>query len=242
MTPTWCTYQSIYWESRASTCFEHYLLILRRRCTNDIWYITCVCQLAVARLQWNCNRATASWHNTHTIYQVFCVAPPEDEQVVLETCRGPWFSINWTISASRWFHYADILHTYSSMKMEQTQCSYTLAFKLQKPVNHQEESIQQLPTVSLALTTVLASKLAHTLRPTYRYGISVINPLTPELNPSAQCCMTRFFTGDFASWPCISLIYAWKTNNCNNYSFSLLIMYGSSYMFRHYIVILRERS
>jgi hypothetical protein len=27
-----------------------------------------------------------------------------------------------------------------------------------------------------------------------------INPLTPELNPSAQCYLTRFFTGDFASW------------------------------------------
>jgi hypothetical protein len=27
-----------------------------------------------------------------------------------------------------------------------------------------------------------------------------VNPLTPELNPSEQRCMTRFFTGDFASW------------------------------------------
>jgi hypothetical protein len=27
-----------------------------------------------------------------------------------------------------------------------------------------------------------------------------INPLTPELNPSAQRYLTRFFTGDFASW------------------------------------------
>jgi hypothetical protein len=27
----------------------------------------------------------------------------------------------------------------------------------------------------------------------------VLNPLTPELNPSAQRCLTRFFTGDFAS-------------------------------------------
>jgi hypothetical protein len=27
-----------------------------------------------------------------------------------------------------------------------------------------------------------------------------INPLTPELNPSAQRCLTRYFTGDFASW------------------------------------------
>jgi hypothetical protein len=26
-----------------------------------------------------------------------------------------------------------------------------------------------------------------------------INPLTPELNPSAQRCLTIFFTGDFAS-------------------------------------------
>jgi hypothetical protein len=26
-----------------------------------------------------------------------------------------------------------------------------------------------------------------------------INPLTPELNPSAQRWLTRFFTGDFAS-------------------------------------------
>jgi hypothetical protein len=41
--------------------------------------------------------------------------------------------------------------------------------------------------------------------------------------------------------PCISLIYAWKTNKCNYYSFSLLIMYGSSYMFRYYFTILRER-
>jgi hypothetical protein len=27
----------------------------------------------------------------------------------------------------------------------------------------------------------------------------VLNPLTPELNPSAQRCLTRFFTGDFTS-------------------------------------------
>jgi hypothetical protein len=37
-------------------------------------------------------------------------------------------------------------------------------------------------------------------------------------------------------------IYAWKTNKCTNYSFNLLIMYGSSYMFWHYIAILRECS
>jgi hypothetical protein len=32
------------------------------------------------------------------------------------------------------------------------------------------------------------------------HGPTVINPLTPKLNPSAQCCLTRLFTGDFASW------------------------------------------
>jgi hypothetical protein len=37
------------------------------------------------------------------------VAPPEDEQVMLETFRDPWFSINWKKSASRWFYYTDIL-------------------------------------------------------------------------------------------------------------------------------------
>jgi hypothetical protein len=33
-----------------------------------------------------------------------------------------------------------------------------------------------------------------------------------------------------------------KTTKYTTYSFSLLIMHGSFYMFRHYIAILRERS
>jgi hypothetical protein len=33
--------------------------------------------------------------------------------------------------------------------------------------------------------------------------------------------------------------YARKTNKCNDYSFSLLIMCGTSYMFRHFIAIRR---
>jgi hypothetical protein len=55
------------------------------------------------------------WHGcseTATVPQptvIFCEAPPEDEQVMLETCRGLWFSINWMKSASRWFQYTDIL-------------------------------------------------------------------------------------------------------------------------------------
>jgi hypothetical protein len=38
-----------------------------------------------------------------------CGASPEDEQVMLEKCRGLGFSINWMKSASRWLHYTDIL-------------------------------------------------------------------------------------------------------------------------------------
>jgi hypothetical protein len=34
----------------------------------------------------------------------------------------------------------------------------------------------------------------------YKRSYDCINPLTPELNPSAQLCLTRLFTGDFASW------------------------------------------
>jgi hypothetical protein len=68
-------------------------------------------------------------------------------------------------------------------------------------------------------------------------------PLTPELNPSAQRCLTRFYTWDLASWTVYFVkIYARKTNKSTNYSFSLLILYGNYYMFRYYINILRERS
>jgi hypothetical protein len=34
------------------------------------------------------------------------------------------------------------------------------------------------------------------------------NPLTPELKPSAQRCLTRFLLGILLLEPCISLIYA----------------------------------
>jgi hypothetical protein len=56
---------SVSYELTASTCFEHCLLIIRRSCINNNWYTACVlCQLAATRVG------------------------VEDEQVVLETCRG----------------------------------------------------------------------------------------------------------------------------------------------------------
>jgi hypothetical protein len=84
MKPTWCTFHSVYWESRASTCFKHYLLIFRRSCTNGTWL-----------------------YPRNVPYE-FSEAPPEDEKVMLEICRGLWYSINWMKSASRWLHNTDL--------------------------------------------------------------------------------------------------------------------------------------
>jgi hypothetical protein len=46
--------------------------------------------------------------------------------------------------------------------------------------------------------------------------------------------MEEIFYWGFAFEPCISLIYVWKTNKYTIYSFSLLVMYGISYMLRRY--------
>jgi hypothetical protein len=62
----------------ASTCFEHYLLIFRRRYANKNWYFGCVlCGTPIL--------VAANKHNTHGKYRLL---PPEDEQIVFETCRG----------------------------------------------------------------------------------------------------------------------------------------------------------
>jgi hypothetical protein len=68
---------SVYYELTAFTCFKYYLLIFRRHCISNIWYISCVlCRLSVADII-----------NARSVPVVYA-APPEDEQVVLETCRG----------------------------------------------------------------------------------------------------------------------------------------------------------
>jgi hypothetical protein len=58
-----------------------------------------------------CNETAAVPHPTDIIRtnipNAVCVSPPEDKQVMLETCRGPWLSINWMKRASRWFHYTE---------------------------------------------------------------------------------------------------------------------------------------
>jgi hypothetical protein len=50
------------------------------------------------------------------------------------------------------------------------------------------------------------------------------------------------FTWDFVSWTVHFINICMKTNKYTNCSFSLLIMYGSSYKFQYYIAIFREHS
>jgi hypothetical protein len=60
----------------------------------DTWYIAGVlCQLAVPGLKWSeCSQLTKHARSTPS---AACVSPPEDEQVMLWSWRGPWFLINW---------------------------------------------------------------------------------------------------------------------------------------------------
>jgi hypothetical protein len=99
-------------------------------------------------------------HSQLTLYgckipNVFCVVPPEDEQVTHETCRGPSFWSNeWKVR-----HVGFTILIYCTMMHGQ----------------------------SLYWHTVM-------------HGQQNINFSTPKLSPSAQRCLTRFFTGNFASW------------------------------------------
>jgi hypothetical protein len=54
---------------KASACFEHYLLTLRRCCTNGVWYIAWYigCGTIAVALQ------TPNWHYTHAMYQMLFV-------------------------------------------------------------------------------------------------------------------------------------------------------------------------
>jgi hypothetical protein len=46
----------------------------------------------------------AKWQHASSIASGVCLAPSEDEQVMLETCSGFQFTMNWIKRASRRFH------------------------------------------------------------------------------------------------------------------------------------------
>jgi hypothetical protein len=90
------------------------LLAHPQEARNKRYLVYCVRIMSVKL--WPCHSQLTLY--ARNIPSAVCEAPPEDEQVKLETCRGPWFPINWMKIASRWFYYPVI-------KEVQTKCSAT---------------------------------------------------------------------------------------------------------------------
>jgi hypothetical protein len=93
--------------------------------------------------------------------------------------------------------------------------------------------------VSTTLTVLIMLKVS----------ISFIVILYIHVKPHEKICgltcvdfHENFKTLNKRSRKIVTSVYAWKINKYTNNSLNLLIMYGSSYMFRHYTAILRERS
>jgi hypothetical protein len=68
---------SFYYELTAATCFEHYLLIIRRHCIQQLVYFVRIAWVGwlLPGLEWSStpNLVAANSHNTHAIYQVLFV-------------------------------------------------------------------------------------------------------------------------------------------------------------------------
>jgi hypothetical protein len=78
-------------------------------------------------LKWNFNpsilvQPTVTTRTQYTKCRLW--SPPEDKQVMLETCRGPSLLINWIKSASRWFHCTDSLSMLLSLKFRNFQTTH----------------------------------------------------------------------------------------------------------------------
>jgi hypothetical protein len=67
--------------------------------------------------------------------------------------------------------------------------------------------LQQLVVRDLLENTGLPTEKNNSLD----YHHKIINPLTPQLNPSGQRCLTRFFTEYFASWT-VYFVNIWVKN------------------------------
>ena len=63
-------------------------------------------------------------------------------EIVTRICRVKPLRIKNEIVASRWTYFTTV-GKYVPMKMEQTECSETLTYKIQTPENNPEESIQE---------------------------------------------------------------------------------------------------
>jgi hypothetical protein len=102
---------SVQWNQRDKLCIQ----FIENQEPLHISSISCSSSGGAAQTALGILRAVPlqSCHSQLTLYarntlNAVCGAPPEDEQAMLETCRGLWFSKNWMKIASRWFHCTDI--------------------------------------------------------------------------------------------------------------------------------------
>jgi hypothetical protein len=109
-------------------------------------------------------------------------------------------------------------------------------WSLLAPDAYRNDNTNQQLQYSILFTAQFYTSLTLSLLMSYIYGAP-----SKARNLTSYIYGRNFLLGILLLEPCISLIYTWKPNKYTNYSFSLLIMYGSSYMFRHYIAICRER-
>jgi hypothetical protein len=107
------TVASVYWNQ----CDAFFIKFIENQRPPHVSSITCSSSGGAAQMAFGILRAynvSWLWHGcseTATVPQpnAVCAGSPEDEQVMLETCRNLCFSINWMKSASCWFQYTDIL-------------------------------------------------------------------------------------------------------------------------------------
>jgi hypothetical protein len=85
----------------------------------------------------------------------------------------------------------------------------------------------------------------------FLHSLNINNPVTNQklmigmcTAVPEQCKFSASFSCFFLCPVIMNILYSIrvKTNKCTNYSFNLLIIYSSSYIFQHYIAILREHS
>jgi hypothetical protein len=92
--------------------------------------------LRAYNVNWLCRDCSFLTLYARNIPSAVCAGSPEDEQVMLETCRGSWFSINWMKSASRWFRYTDPLPTPPYIYLSISPCFVTFPTTVPIIVSH----------------------------------------------------------------------------------------------------------
>jgi hypothetical protein len=141
-----------------------------------------------------------------------------NDSLILKVYSVKYYHINTST-----FSTAVTLHTYPPMKMEQTQCSEMLAFKLQTPANHPEETLRVINNNTSAIPntdTTYIWQLVHTthsliMTTTYTVTDTIYFHISEKYTQS--CHNRRYMVTDTVlSLPFFKLIlYLVNTSTCN---------------------------